>query len=40
MPTELPKEVRFGAPGRYPLEGAHLDRNFGMFGVLGPGIGY
>jgi hypothetical protein len=40
MPTDLPKEVRFGVPDPFPLEGAHIDRDFGMFGALGPGIGY
>lgn len=40
MPTDLPKEVRFGVPDPFPLEGAHIDRGFGMFGALGPGIGY
>ena len=40
MPTDLPKEVRFGVPDPFPLEGAHIDRNFGMFEALGPGGGY
>jgi hypothetical protein len=40
MPTDLPKEVRLGVPDPFPLEGAHIDRDFAMFGALGPGIGY